>query len=187
MDSDSAQDLGDPTLDELASSGDRRARAELLERSRRRLIRFCLRYLGRLDDAEDAVQDVLATVVLNSEWPRGSLQAWLFRACRNRCLDGLKRRTDGREGAGSAFGGSAIRSPYTGASTACARQEEREQLRSQLDSLPPEQAEVLVLHYFEGLARKEVAAVLDLPESVVKSRLFEARERLRQRMQGDAP
>ena len=41
-----------------------------------------------------------------------------------------------------------------------------------LDRLPPEQREVLVLKEFEGLKFREIAEILDCPESTVKSRMY---------------
>ena len=38
------------------------------------------------------------------------------------------------------------------------------------------------LRYFEDLSRQEIATVLQLPESVVKSRLYEARKELARRL-----
>ena len=40
-----------------------------------------------------------------------------------------------------------------------------------------------MLFYFEFLERKEIAEVLELSESVVKSRLFEGRQALRRRLE----
>ncbi len=46
--------------------------------------------------------------------------------------------------------------------------------------LTEEQREVLRLRYVEELPRAEIALVVDLPESVVKSRLFAGLKRLRE-------
>ena len=50
--------------------------------------------------------------------------------------------------------------------------------------MPHAHAEVLTLFYFDDLSRKEMAEVLELPESVIKSRLYEARRELAQRIEG---
>jgi RNA polymerase sigma-70 factor (ECF subfamily) len=52
-----------------------------------------------------------------------------------------------------------------------------------IDSLPERLRLVVVLASIEGHALTEVAAVLDVPEGTVKSRLFEARQHLRERLQ----
>jgi len=49
-----------------------------------------------------------------------------------------------------------------------------------VQSLEESQREVLRLRYVEDLSRTEIAEVLDIPESVVKSRIFEGLEKLRE-------
>lgn len=49
-----------------------------------------------------------------------------------------------------------------------------------LDTLGLEQRSVLVLHDLEGLPQKEVSQILGIPVGTVKSRLFHARQKLRQ-------
>ena len=50
--------------------------------------------------------------------------------------------------------------------------------------LPPKYQAVLSLHYLEGLAVKEVAAVLGCRMGTVKSRLSRGRQALRERLNG---
>ena len=109
----------------------------------------------------------------------GYVRAWLWRTARNRCIDLLKRRKDGRAGKGTLFAESAFTSSRTGPSTAFARGETEERIRAHLAELPEDQSEVLMLFYFDGLRRREIAQVLDLGEPAVKHRLFEARQALR--------
>ena len=181
LDLESAHGLDDRELEQRARGGDRAAAGVLLERHRGDLVRFCHRYLGDVDSAEDAAQDVLA-VLAGLPWPRGSTRAWLFRAGRNRCFNLCRQRRDGRIGVGTLFGGSWLPSPATGPRTALDRREQQEQLRRHLTLLAPAQAEVLTLRFFDDLNRKEIAEVLELTESVVKSRLFEGARELRRRM-----
>ncbi|MCG8409297.1 MAG: sigma-70 family RNA polymerase sigma factor [Phycisphaerales bacterium] len=47
-------------------------------------------------------------------------------------------------------------------------------------TLPPTYHEVLRLRHVEGLSRAEIASVLEIPESVVESRLFEGLKKLRE-------
>jgi uncharacterized protein len=60
--------------------------------------------------------------------------------------------------------------------------EEAEQihlLQAALASLPPALAQVITLHYLQGLNYQEIAAALAVPVSTVKGRLFKSRRRLR--------
>jgi RNA polymerase sigma factor (sigma-70 family) len=59
------------------------------------------------------------------------------------------------------------------------KEEQRSRLACLLSTLRPAQREVLRLRYTENLSRSEIAEVLDISESVVKSQLFEGLEKLR--------
>ena len=52
-------------------------------------------------------------------------------------------------------------------------------LHAAVDALPEKQRLPLVLHYIEGYALKEIAAMLRLPVTTVRNRLYAARQRLR--------
>ena len=75
---------------------------------------------------------------------------------------------------------SEVHEALTGHLTRLVRNEQRSRLSDLVRQLPDSQREVLRLRYVEGLGRAEVAEVLDLSESVVKSRLFEGLKRLRE-------
>jgi RNA polymerase sigma-70 factor, ECF subfamily len=54
-----------------------------------------------------------------------------------------------------------------------------DKVREAVQSLPPLQREALILFEYEGLALSEIAAVVGADVGTVKSRLYRARERLR--------
>ena len=59
---------GETTLERRARDGDSTAAAQLLEAARDDLVRFCYRYLGNVEEAEDAAQNVVAAI-LARPWP----------------------------------------------------------------------------------------------------------------------
>jgi len=58
--------------------------------------------------------------------------------------------------------------------------EQRELLRRAINGLPDSHRVVIILYYLEGLSVNEVAFVLGVPEGTIKSRLYYAREKLRE-------
>ena len=66
--------------------------------------------------------------------------------------------------------------------SAVARSERAEQLWRAIDALPEKLRLVIVLAGIEGHDIREVAALLDVPEGTVKSRLFLARKQLKERL-----
>ncbi|MHC5115424.1 MAG: RNA polymerase sigma factor [Planctomycetota bacterium] len=141
------------------------------------LRRFCRGYLDRIDEAEDAVQEVMYRVLKADQVP-DNFRAWLYRIARHHCIDMLRRRHRRSDDEGLPPS-SALDAQLTGQLSRMVKQEDREGLPGVLDGLSPEQREVLWLRYTEGLSRSEIAEVVQLPESIVKSRLFEGMSRLR--------
>ncbi|MCO6438807.1 MAG: sigma-70 family RNA polymerase sigma factor [Phycisphaerae bacterium] len=144
---------------------------------RESLVRFCWGYLGDIADAEDAVQEI-AFKVLTAENIPDRFRPWLYRVARNHCLNLLRdraRRRDRFELPTDAR----VRASMTGNLTRLVRDEDKRIVIELVQRLPESQREVLRLRYVEGLSRAEIAEVLELSESVVKSRLFEGLQRLR--------
>ncbi len=166
-----------PSLIQSLREGDRTAGALLEDLYRLALIRFCWGYLGRVEDAEDAVQDITCKVLSSKSIP-DAFRPWLYKTARNHCLNLLRergRRCDGEE----LPSGSQLRDMLTGQLTRLVRTEQQEHADELLRRLPESQQEVLRLRYVEGLARGEIAEVLETSEGVIKSRLFEGLKRLR--------
>jgi len=141
------------------------------------LLRFCWGYLGSMEEAEDALQEIWYKVLTAPHVP-DSFRPWIYKTSRNHCLNLLRHRARRKDGKALA-GASQIAASMTGNLTKLLQEELEEQLRAEVEALPAAQQEVLRLRYVEGLSRADIAEVLDTPESLVKSRLFEGVKRLR--------
>lgn len=129
------------------------------------------------DDAEaaaDAVQD--AFVQLHRHWRRVSAydqpEAWLRRVALHRVFDnrrGLRRRA-------AAVARLAHERPPT-------LPDEESELLAAVRGLPVQQRTAVALHYLADLSVAKVAMAMDLAEGTVKSHLFDARARLRARLE----
>ncbi len=157
---------------------DQNAGAELNRLYREALMRFCWGYLGRIEEAEDAVQDVTCKVLSASDVP-DDFRPWLYKITRNHCLNLLRQRAY-RKDAQNLPGVSQVYEALTGQLTRMVKDEARSRLTEMVQALDESQREVLRLRYVEDLSRTEIAAVLDIPESVVKSRIFEGLKKLRE-------
>jgi len=159
-------------------AGDDEAGRLLDDLYRDTVFQFCWSYLNNREDAEDAVQEVFCRV-LRADFVPDNFRAWMLRIARNLCYDmGRRRARRGGEAelpAESQLGGS-----WTGSLTRLVRVETRSRIKQILATLPESQQEILRLRYAVGLSRAEIAEVLDLKESIVKSRLFEGLKKLRQ-------
>jgi RNA polymerase sigma-70 factor (ECF subfamily) len=158
-------------------AGDSRAGDVLDELYRKALVRFCWGYLGTVEQAEDAVQEIFIKVLQANQVPEG-FRAWLYKIARNHCLNVLRARRRRRSGA-SLPSASRLDAQLTGNLTRLVRKEFESRINSLIGALPAAQREVLRLRYAEELSRAEIASVLEVPESVIKSRLYEGLKTLR--------
>ena len=141
----------------------------------RSLFNVALRMLGNVQDAEDVTQTVFgnAFAALDSYDPRYRFFSWIYRMTINESLNTLKRRRH----AVSLDGSFDVPAPG-GVSDSAADAEDR--VGRALLELKPDDRAVVVLRHFVSFSYDEISDVLDVPVKTVKSRLFTARERLRQ-------
>lgn len=153
------------------------ARRLLQENLREPLVRFCWGYLGQVEEAEDAFQEVCLRV-LQAESVPDHFRPWVYKIARNHCINLLRDRRARRD-ALPLPSDSKIHAQLTGNLTRMARREAAVEVAELFAKLGDAQREVLRLRYVEELSRPEIAEVLDVTESVVKSRLFEGLKTLR--------
>ena len=168
------------TLARAAAAGDQAALNALLAAVRPEALRICARFLPNREDAEEACQDTLLALArgIGRFEGRSSFRTWLHRLAANRArstYQSLRRRAAG-EAAGTPLPDRA--DPRRTSVLAGNRLD----LLDALETLPGDHAEVTVLRDLLGLSYAEIAALLDVPEGTVKSRIHEARRRLRQRL-----
>jgi RNA polymerase sigma-70 factor (ECF subfamily) len=170
----------DPEVELLrrARAGDGEAAQRLLERHRDALRRFCRGYLAGDDAVDDAMQEILVKLLAARNAPE-RLRPWLYRVARNHCLNAARGRRRRRDAA-SIASDAELAASATGPLTALQRAERREELARRLDRLTEAERELLRLRYEEDLPREEIAEVLGVSASLVKSRLYEAVAKLRE-------
>ena len=166
------------TLVSRLREGNAEAGALLDELYRDVLVRFCWGYLGQVEEAEDAAQDTCYKVLTATGVPDG-FRPWLYKIARNHCLNLLRNRARHKEDV-ELPAASHLDEVLTGHLTRLVRKEQRDRVGELVRGLPESQREVLRLRYVEDLTRVEIAVVLEIAESLVKSRLFEGLKRLRE-------
>ena len=145
--------------------------------------RFALRLTGSPADAEDLVQETFLRAYKSWDHytPGTAAKSWLFTICRNAFL--RQRQQDNRrtqvmqEAAPSetplfmpAYQEDPEGAFFTGLVD--------ETILAQIDKIPADFREVVLLSDLEGLSYAEIANVLDIPLGTVKSRLFRGRKLL---------
>ncbi len=166
---------------------------EIVSRYKNKVYNYVSRMVGPGTDAEDLTQETFVRAYMNirSFQSRAALNTWLFRIATNICIDFRRKHSKVR------------------ALTTSLQREDREddgdsdrdipddrfdpqrvylnselgiQLQSAIAGLPEKLKTVVLLHDVEGLPYEEIAEVVDCPLGTVKSRLFNARMALRQKL-----
>lgn len=139
-----------------------------------RLRRYALSLCRREDVADDLVQGAVERAVSSRARfdAQTSLDAWLFRILRNLWIDQTRRmKTRGAELDVFETPEAAVHDGARALEASIALRE----TEAAIETLPPEQREVLRLVCLEGLSYAEAAEVLEIPRGTVMSRLARAR------------
>jgi RNA polymerase sigma-70 factor (ECF subfamily) len=157
-------------------SGDRDAFRELYVHYHRRLARFLTRLTHRQEDAEEIINDTLWIVWQRAAEFRNASQVstWIMGIAYRRALNMIRRAATHERvmALESAEGEAAVNDP--GQTT-----ENRQLLNYALAQLPLEQRLVLELTYYLDHSCEEVAEIMECPVNTVKTRMFNARRKLR--------
>ena len=142
----------------------------LYEQSRRQLRTVAARYVG--DEAEDVVQDAFLRALRSGHGFRGDAQplTWISRIVVNASLDRCRRRARWEHARPRLAHRAVSANPASESSMA---------IRTALRRLTRDQRKVFVLYDVLGHTHKEIARRLAIPAGTSKSRLSDARRRLR--------
>ncbi len=138
---------------------------EVVARYERPLCQYAFRMTGNFENARDAVQDTFLKLWREDMLEDERTAPWLFRVCRNRCIDILRKEkpmqtlTDVQAAVLPAPG----RSP----AEETGLRESVSLLLQKLAQLPAQQAEVIRLKFQQQMSYREIAAVTSLSEGNV--------------------
>jgi len=163
----------------------------LLERHQHSVVGTVAKMLGSPSDAEDIAQQVFLRVWQHAKSyrPDAKFTTYLFTITRNLVFNETRRRsrkkeipleTDNPSGSHHEPGDDPHRQPDAYLLEA----ELRFAIDQAITSLPETQRLAVVLRRYENLSYEEIAEVLDLSVSAVKSQLFRARNSLREALAG---
>jgi RNA polymerase sigma-70 factor, ECF subfamily len=158
-----------------------------------RVFRLAVSITGSAQDAEEVVQDALWSVISKIDTFRGdsALGSWIYRIVANAAYQKLRSRSSRRSEISlddvlPAFHETGQAAPIPDWSASLDDPSRTTELRmvltAAIDELPADYRVALVLRDVEGLSNDEVADVLGLTVSAVKSRTHRARLFVRQRL-----
>lgn len=176
----------DQTLVARYRKGDREAFAELVVRYQRPIYNAAFWILRKAEDANDVTQDVFLRVAerIHDYDGQHKFFSWIYRITVNESLNRLRR--SGREEAlddDVEIADSGRTNPERLAGEA----ELAKRIQGALMRMSTHDRTVITLRHFSECSYEEIGQILDIDERTVKSRLFEARQRLRRMLQDLEP
>ena len=150
----------------------------LYERYADDVLRVSYFYLGDKQRAEDVCQDVfLRLLTKGPQIQPGHEKAWLLKVALNRCRDLWRAAWVKRVVLGSPL-------EMLPAEDDIEQYAEKSEVMEAVYQLNPAFKEVIMLHYYQGFGIAEIAAMLEVPEGTVSSRLSRARKKLETLLKG---
>lgn len=173
----------------LAKKGDGRAFEQIVLQTERAVYNLALSIVKKKEDAEDVTQETYLRLwrVASELKLESSLKLYILRTARNLALDIIRKNSKRDEidtvildADGEFEIDIADDSPDSRPDASYLRKIETEAVRQSIEELPSAAREIIVLRDIEGLSYTEIAEMLGIAEGTLKSKLFRARERLRQ-------
>jgi RNA polymerase sigma-70 factor (ECF subfamily) len=190
----------DPTTDRASlvalQQGDTTALNRLIAAWQRPLISYAYRYVQNSADAHDLVASVFVRFYQQRDRlrPDTNVSAWLFTALTNLChnhhrwkkrhptvpIDPIADDTGGIRGPASMM--MDLASDLPGPDSTLAHDELLLAVRAAVDELPHDLKVSMLLHHYQNLSYREIAAITHCSERGVETRLYRARQLLRQQL-----
>lgn len=169
-------------VDALAAAcarGETEAFDELFDTLRGPVFNLAFRMVGNEDDASDICQITFVKVYekISNYDSRYKFFSWIYRIAINESINHIKRNARSSPLQGdeptSAHAPDAI----------CHGHELGVLMKDALMRLPHRRRALVILRHFRGCTYREMAGILDLPESTVRSELYTARQNLQALLQ----
>lgn len=180
-------ELSDTQIIERTLGGEPDAFNMLVRRWERQIYGLTLRMLGRDEEAKDATQETFLSAYRNLPKFRGEAKfsSWIYRIALNICNTKLRSRSkfavsldEQRE-----VSGFELAADLEDLGNEIQREQITRHVRRALQGLPFEMRQVIIMKEYEGLKFSEIAEVLGLPLSTVKTRMYTGLSELRKRLE----
>ena len=156
--------------------------ARLFDRYYDAVYRYAFARLGSVSDAEDAAAETFAAMVRalpRFQWRGVPFEAWLFRIAMSKVVDVARHRSRVRS---DIDGLAAELADASGEpDRVFASNELRRELMAEVEHLPRDQRDVVMLRFFMGRSIRETADMLERSEGAIKQLQFRALAGLRRR------
>ena len=179
----------EPSDEELMTRvrrGDDLALNSLMDRWQKPVLSFAIRYTKNASDAADLAQETFVRIYLQRAkyQSKGKFSTWMFTIAANLCRNHARWKSRHPSIAGLEEASTPeAPDPHDGPDTAAIRDDEGENIRKAVQDLPHDLRTAILLFEFEGLSHNEIATILECSPKAVETRLYRARQTLREKLQ----
>ena len=169
---------------------------ELVLKYKDMVFNLCYRFTGNYHDANDCAQETFLKAYKGFKNFRAeaNFSTWLYRIGVNTCKNYVRSLAyrmrkmmvflDRPKANGNPGPAIEIQDNTYSPEASIEKKEQEEQLQRAIDALPEDQKSVVILRDIDGLSYDEIAEITGLNLGTVKSKLFRAREVLRNLLKG---
>jgi RNA polymerase sigma-70 factor (ECF subfamily) len=155
----------------------------MVERFEKPLVAYAVRMLRSLDEAREVVQETFLQLWRADQAELAGREApWLFRVCRNRAIDRMRKERRMKPADQERIAARPDAGP--GPHEIVEENQRRDRVLEQLETLPDNQREVLVLKFQQGLSYRQISRVTGLSQSNVGYLIHQGIVALRQQLAG---
>ncbi len=181
-------DLSDEALMLRVKDGDQRAFGELLARYERQLLNFFYRQMGDYDGAKDLLMDTFLRIYKAADRyePRSKFSTFIYQVARNLCINEYRKREFRKADSLDEMeevSGIEVAGDQLNPAEVMEQEELRDMVQRALDSLPEDQRTILILSEYQGLQYDRIAQIMGCSVGTVKSRMFRARQKIKEWME----
>lgn len=174
-------------LIEAFRKGDEKAFEEIVRRYQRQVANIIYLTLGNREEVDDLSQEVFVRVFRSLDRFEfdSSLYSWIYRIAVNLCIDEIRKKKIRKLIPLDFLTEKKLESEKRSKETSTSsdellQKEKKEIIRGALDKLSPLHRTVILLREYQDLSYGEIAKTLRISPQAVKSRIFRAREELRE-------
>jgi RNA polymerase sigma-70 factor (ECF subfamily) len=175
---------GDEGLMLRGQKGDMKAFEALYDRYNKRLFHYILRFVRQRTLAEDILQETFLHLLKGGKGYRKSFRfsTYLFTIGRNLCLDSLKSRQRNHLQISQNDEIERTKDPSKGPHKILEETEMAKILQNEIQTLPADQREVLLLSKYSGFSYDEIAQIIDSTPAAAKQKTYRAMLSLKQKL-----
>ncbi len=153
-----------------AQGGNAEALEKLVRLWQKKLWQYVFRLTSDIHAAWDITQQCWLEIIkgLNKLNDPTCFKAWAYRIATNNSIDWLKSKSKDQH------------ISIDSIKIDCNQKNDDLRVKELVQRLKNDSRAILSLHYFEGLSITEISIALNIPQGTVKSRLFKARQELKQ-------